>query len=118
MLKRSLLLSLLSAILLSLPWSTSFSGLILLVAWIPLLWLEDSFATAGKRGCWKYYTLTLVAWNIISTYWVSKATLFGGVGAIVGNSLQMILIFALFRWAKRKTNRAVGYTFLVSLFLF
>ena len=117
MLKRSLLLSLLSAILLSLPWSTSFSGLILLVAWIPLLWLEDSFATAGKRGCWKYYTLTLVAWNIISTYWVSKATLFGGVGAIVGNSLQMILIFALFRWAKRKTNRAVGYTFLVSLWI-
>ncbi len=117
MLKRPILLSLLSTILLSLSWHAPFSGLILLVAWLPLLLLEDDFYTTGRRGCWKYYTLTIVLWNIITTYWIYKATLFGAVGAVIGNSAQMILIFALFRWVKKRTNRAVGYTFLVALWL-
>ncbi len=117
MLKRNLLLSLTSAILLSLPWYTPFSGLILLVAWIPLLLLEDDFSSRSARGCWKYYVLTFVVWNIIATYWIYKATLFGAVGAILGNSAQMVLIFALFRWVKKKTNRSIGYAFLVALWL-
>ncbi len=117
MLQRNLLLSLLSAVLLSLPWYTPFSGLILLVAWLPLLLLEDGFSERRQRGCWKYYVLTFVVWNIITTYWIYKATLFGAIGAIIGNSLQMILIFALFRRVKRKAGKAVGYAFLVALWL-
>ncbi|MCL2097161.1 MAG: apolipoprotein N-acyltransferase [Bacteroidales bacterium] len=117
MLKRNLLLSLLSAVLLSLPWHAPFSGLILLVAWLPLLLVEEDFSRRSARGCWKYYTLTFIVWNIITTYWIYKATLFGAVGAIIGNSVQMVLIFALFRWVKKKTTNAIGYAFLVALWI-
>ena len=117
MIKRNFLLSLLSAVLLSLAWYTPFSGLILLVAWLPLLLLEDDFTRRSARGCWVYYTLTFVVWNIITTYWIYKATLFGAVGAVIGNSAQMILIFALFRWVKKKTTTAIGYAFLVALWI-
>ena len=115
--KRNLLLSLLSAVLLSLPWYTPFSGLILLVAWLPLLVLEDDFSRRAARGCWKYYTLTFIIWNIITTYWIYKATMFGAAAAIIGNSAQMVLIFALFRWVKKKTTASIGYAFLVALWL-
>jgi apolipoprotein N-acyltransferase len=117
MTKRNLLLSLLSAALLSLPWYTPFSGLLLLVAWLPLLALEDGFARRGARGCWKYYALTFVLWNLFTTWWIYRATLFGAVGAVLGNSLQMVVIFALFRWVKRRAGRSIGYTFLVALWL-
>jgi len=117
MLKRNLLLALLSAVLLGLPWHTPFSGLILLVAWLPLLLLEEDFTRRQARGCWKYYTLAFLVWNIITTYWIYQATLFGAVGAIIGNSAQMVLIFALFRWVKKKTTPAIGYAFLVALWI-
>lgn len=117
MMKRNLILSLLSAILLSLPWYAPFSGLLLLIAWLPLLALEDGFSQRGDRGCWKYYALTFVLWNLFTTWWIYQATLFGAVGAVLGNSLQMFLIFALFRWVKRHTGKSTGYTFLVALWL-
>jgi apolipoprotein N-acyltransferase len=117
MIKRNLILAILSAVLLSLSWYTPFSGLLLWVAWLPLLALEDGFAQRGGRGCWKYYALTFVLWNLFTTWWIYRATLFGAVGAVLGNSLQMFLIFALFRWVKRRAGKSVGYAFLVSLWL-
>ncbi|MDR1680684.1 MAG: apolipoprotein N-acyltransferase [Prevotellaceae bacterium] len=114
---RRLLLSLLSAVMLSLPWYTPFSGILLWVAFVPLLVLEHDFAMRKARGCWKYYALTFVVWNAITTYWISQATLGGAIGAVVGNAGQMFLLFALFRWVKRKTTNTIGYAFLVALWL-
>jgi apolipoprotein N-acyltransferase len=91
--------------------------LLLWVAWLPLLALEDNFSRRGARGCWKYYALTFVLWNLFTTWWIYRATLFGAVGAVLGNSLQMFLLFALFRWVKRHTGNNTGYTFLVALWL-
>jgi apolipoprotein N-acyltransferase len=114
---RRLLLALLSGTLLALPWYTPFSGILLWVAFVPLLVLEHDFSLRRDRGCWKYYALTFLWWNAIDTYWLYHTTLAGAVGAIVGNSLQMFLIFALFRWVKRKTNPTLGHTFLVALWI-
>jgi apolipoprotein N-acyltransferase len=117
MIKRNLILSLLSAALLTLPWYTPFPGLLLLVAWLPLLVLEDGFSQRGERGCWKYYALTFILWNLFTTWWIYRATAFGAAGAVLGNSLQMFLIFALFRWVKRHAGKNIGYAFLVALWL-
>jgi apolipoprotein N-acyltransferase len=117
MIKRNLILAILSAVLLSLPWYAPFSGLLLWVAWLPLLMLEDGFSQRSDRGCWKYYALTFVLWNLFTTWWIYQATLFGAVGAVLGNSLQMFLIFALFRWVKRHAGKSIGYAFLVALWL-
>jgi len=114
---RYLLLSLLSATLLALPWYPAFSGLILFVAFVPLLVLERDFTLRKADGCWKYYALTFLVWNAIATYWIYHATMPGAVGAIIGNTLQMCLIFALFRWVKKKTNNAIGYAFLIALWI-
>ncbi|MDR3184846.1 MAG: apolipoprotein N-acyltransferase [Prevotellaceae bacterium] len=117
MTKRNLILSLSGAILLSLPWYAPFPGLLLWVAWLPLLALEHNFSQRRARGCWKYYALTFVLWNLFTTWWIYRATLFGAVGAVLGNSLQMFVIFALFRWVKRHAGSSIGYTFLVALWL-
>ena len=58
-----------------------------------------------------------VVWNIITTYWVWFATPPGAIAAVVLNSLQMAIIFALFRWFKRITKGFLPYIFLMFTWL-
>lgn len=115
--RKHLLLTLLSALLLSLPWYEHFSGLLLLVAFVPLLVVERDFALNRRRGFWKYAWLCLLLWNVATTWWICNATLFGMVGAVIGNSAQMLLVVWLFHLIKRKAGSAIGYAALVALWL-
>jgi len=114
---KHLLLTLLSALLLSLPWFESFSGLLLLVAFVPLLVVENDFAQRGKKGFWRYAWLCLFLWNAATTWWIFNATAFGMLFAFVGNSAQMLLVVWLFHMVKKHAGRAVGYTAFVALWL-
>ncbi|MDR2815057.1 MAG: apolipoprotein N-acyltransferase [Prevotellaceae bacterium] len=115
--RKHLLLTLLSALLLSLPWYENFSGLLLLVAFVPLLVVEHDFAVNHRRGFWKYAWLCLLLWNVATTWWIYNATLFGMIGAVIGNSAQMLLVVWLFHLIKRRAGCAVGYASLVTLWL-
>ncbi|MCL1973853.1 MAG: apolipoprotein N-acyltransferase [Bacteroidetes bacterium] len=110
-------LSVLSALLFALPWRVPAAGWLLWFAFVPLLWLEADFRQRKERGCWIYYALTFLLWNVLTTYWIYRATLWGGVVAVVGNAFQMFLIFALFRWVKKKTTPPIGYIFLAALWI-
>ncbi len=114
---KNLLLTILSALLLSLPWFEAFSGLLLLVAFVPLLIVENNFAQSEKKGFWKYAWLCLFLWNAATTWWIFNATAFGMVFAFVGNSIQMLLVIWLFQMVKKYTNRTIGYTSFVVLWL-
>ena len=114
---KNFILCLLSALLLSLPWYTSFSGIILLVAFVPLLFIEDDYARNEKKYVIKYFALCSILWNLFTTWWIYKATFFGAIGAVIGNSAQMILVFWLFHWVKKHTNQRVGYATLIACWL-
>jgi len=90
---------------------------VLLVALIPLLWIEADFSRLGAKGCWKYYALTFLLWNILTTWWIWKATQWGSVVAIVGNAFVMFVMFALFRLVKKKTGDWIGYIFLITIWI-
>jgi apolipoprotein N-acyltransferase len=115
--RKHLLLALLSALLLSLPWYESFSGLLLLVAFVPLLVVEHDFAKSNRRGFWKYAWLCLLLWNAATTWWIYNATPFGMAGAFIGNSAQMLLVVWLFHVIKKRAGSAVGYAAFVALWL-
>lgn len=115
--RKHLLLTLLSALLLSLPWYESFSGLLLLVAFVPLLVVEHDFAVNRRRGFWRYAWLCLLLWNAATTWWIYNATLFGMLGAVICNSAQMLLVVWLFHLIKRRAGSAIGYASLVALWI-
>ena len=114
---KNIALSLLSALLLSLPWRVPHTGWLLLLAWLPLFWIEAEYSRSARRGCWKWYALTFLVWNALTCYWVCKATLAGGIFAVVANAFQMFVIFALFRWLKRRSGGGIGYLFLAVLWI-
>ena len=86
MLKR-ILYTLLSVLLLSLPWLGG-SALTLFVAFVPLLWVEHSLAgQTGRRGkprrFWPYVVSAFVLWWLATVWWVGYAAVIGVVAATV-----------------------------------
>jgi apolipoprotein N-acyltransferase len=111
------LLSALSALLLSLPWLVPHTGALALVAFIPLL-IADAVAEQCKvRASWLYPFFTFLAWNAATTFWVWNATPGGSVFAILANALQMLLVWLLFRLARKKLGGALPYIFLAVMWI-
>ncbi len=120
--RKNLVMSVLSGILLSIPFLLPHTGLILLFAFVPLLWLEHAFTVNRTKGCWKYYALTFVIWNVLTVFWVCYSTFLGGIFAVLGNAFQMFVVFAVFRrvkkWFLQKgKNDVLAYVFLAMLWV-
>ncbi|MBN2521518.1 MAG: apolipoprotein N-acyltransferase [Bacteroidales bacterium] len=97
--KNHFVLSIISGILLSLPWY-QLSGITIFIAFIPLLYIERYyFLNKGKLPCVKlfiYTSLAFLTWNILTTWWIGKATIIGLIAAITVNTFLMSFVFYLF----------------------
>ncbi len=101
-----LMLALLSAALFSISWPARGFPAFLFAAFIPLFIIEDYFTRPPRRRStfqvFLYSYLAFVIWNLLTTWWVSNSTLFGGVFAIVCNSLFMSITFITYHWSRKK----------------
>lgn len=105
-------LAVIFAVMMSIPYIVPNTGLIVLFGLIPLLCMERIADLSGKKHIWIYHYTAFVLWNTITTFWVCNATIGGGIFAILANSLQMSLIFGLFRLSKKKFSGSLPYIFL------
>ncbi|MBR2608259.1 MAG: hypothetical protein IKC68_00840, partial [Bacteroidales bacterium] len=105
-------LVLLFAVLMSVPFLVPHTGLLALIGFIPLLCMERIASQMEKKHIWIYHYSAFVLWNAFTTFWVCNATVGGGIFAILANSLQMSLVFGLFRLSKSKFSGALPYIFL------
>jgi apolipoprotein N-acyltransferase len=105
--------SVLSGVLLAMPWYESMSGLVLLFAFLPLFKVEDFFYRNKFHyksiEATKYAALTFFTWNFISTWWIMNASFIGLVMALLINTLLMSFIFWLFHLTKRRLGIQAGY---------
>lgn len=112
--KLKLILFILFAILISVPFLVPHTAPLALIAFIPLFLAESFFK--GKMA-WINFYLPFLIWNLATTYWIYNATVAGAAAAVIANALQMSLIFMLFRWFKKRTNEKLGYMFLIIAWL-
>ncbi|HMH20437.1 MAG TPA: nitrilase-related carbon-nitrogen hydrolase, partial [Puia sp.] len=110
-----LLLVIVSGLLLFAGWSPSPFTFLVFIAFVPLLWLEREIAGRGKFLALTY--LTLLAWNLVTTWWVCNSTLVGGIAAILANSLLMCIPWIGFRNVKKRMGAKIGYPALVVFWL-
>ncbi|MFW5916333.1 MAG: apolipoprotein N-acyltransferase [Bacteroidota bacterium] len=110
--RRLLILSLLSGILLSLSWYPWFSGIILLIAMVPLLLVEEYLYSNKDHYrpyvCFGFTYLSFFIWNLLTTWWIYKATFGGAAIVVVVNSFLLTLVFFLFHITKRNLGRRFG----------
>lgn len=114
------LLSLFSALLLSLAWYMKFS-IAAFFAFVPLLFLEDRLAATNRPKSrlkiWGYSYLTFLIWNVLVTWWVVYASLGGALMAFICNALLMSIVFLIYSNLKRRINKPWAMWLLIPLWL-
>ncbi len=110
--KKLLQYSLLSGILLSTAWIPGFTGLFLLVGFIPLLIVEHQLYLNRKEnragGYIKYLLIAFATWNILTSWWLKNASFVGLIVAVIINTSLFTFVFWLFHFTKRKTSPSFG----------
>ncbi len=119
--KHLYLLSLLSAILLWAGWPAHGFSFLLLIAFCPLLFVEEYFYRERDNykafALFRYAYITTLSWNILSTWWILNASIVGGIAAMILNALFMTLVLVLFHYVRMKTNNLTGYSALIILWI-
>ncbi len=116
--KAVFLLLLAGAVLLSLPFYRSFSGIVLFIAWVPLLFVEDHFTQHKDRyrsgRVFLLFWLTFLVWNLMTIYWIWNATIPGAIAAYIINSFLMAVVIWLVHVVHRNLGDRMGhFAFLV-----
>jgi apolipoprotein N-acyltransferase len=108
-------LSVLSGILLSLPWYQSMPGVIILVAFIPLLFVEHILSSQEKktRCIMLHSALAIAIWTTIDAWWITNAAIEGLIAAIIINTTIGSIVFGLFHITKKRLGNTAGYISLV-----
>ncbi len=113
--RQRLLCVLLSVGLLSFGWLGG-SGLTLLVALVPLLYISASLGSSA-RDWWRmagWASLTFVVWNIATVWWIWIATPVGPVAATFFSTMWNMLAFMLFHYVSKRAPKSIAYTVLVA----
>lgn len=111
------LMAALSGILLGLAWLPGSTGLILLVAWLPLLWAEEQlYKRKTEYRPTAVLRLAIIAfgvWNLVATWWIYNASFAGLLAAVVVNTMLMSITFWGFHWVKRVAGYGPAYFALI-----
>ena len=111
-----------SALLLSVGWPPLPLSFMLFLAWVPLLQGIDAILAAHEdrrvyRTTWLFTFFCFLVWNGLTTWWVSRATLGGGLFAVTINSVLMSLPVMVYVAARRHLGNMASYMTLVSAWI-
>ncbi|WP_185866612.1 apolipoprotein N-acyltransferase [Blattabacterium cuenoti] len=118
--------SLLSGFLLGLGWPTYGNPLFLFIAFVPLLYLEESLSYSSFKKIFFWSFLTFFTWNALSTWWLSYAKKPNGDFAIIEaylipvmlNSFFMSIVFSIYSYVKKNVeDQNIGDLFLVCIWI-
>lgn len=94
-------------------------SLVMLVAWVPLLLLENKIETNKEKSIkvFGYSFFTFLIYNIGTTWWIWNADPYGAIMAFVFNAILMAITFQLFHFIKKRVGRREGYIGLLLLWI-
>lgn len=95
-------LAVLSGLLLSAAWPARGLSLLIFVAWVPLLFVQQYLGDHKQKGMFRLAWLSFLIWNSLTTWWIWNSTDIGSIAAIGLNSLFMAIVFKLFHFSKTR----------------
>jgi apolipoprotein N-acyltransferase len=118
---RLLLYALASGLLLTPGWFVWGTGLSMLFALVPLLFVEDYLyqnrITERPHKALLYSAITFFTWNILTTWWIVNASLVGMLLAVTINTVLMSTVFWAFHITRRNAGPGPGYFGLIVFWL-
>jgi len=104
-----------SGLLLWASWPVSPFTFFIFVAWVPLLWLESKIQSRRKFFGFTY--ITMLFWNVATTWWVWNASAPGAIGAFLANSLLMCFPWLGYKIARKWLGDKLSYVSLIVFWL-
>lgn len=106
-----LALSVLSGVLLAIPWYAHGFVFIIFFALVPLFSLSEISLREGKRnafgrGILLFYPAFFV-FNLITTYWIAYCTVPGAAAAVIANALLQTLTFSAWHACRKQVKNGV-----------
>ncbi len=93
---------------------------LLFIGFVPLLFIEDYIsrnpAFFHRYSMFSYAYLAFFVWNGFTTWWIFNSTIFGGIMALLLNSLFMSVTFFLFHLSKKVFRRNDHAIYLLLLY--
>ena len=114
--KKHLLFSILSGLLLGLSWPTYGISFLIFFSFVPLLVLEKQL----RNSSWKifgYTYLTMLVWNAMTSWWLWYSSVFGMFFAILVNSLLMTIVFIMYHKISQKLPKKTAFIFLPAIWI-
>ena len=88
-------------VLMSIPFLVPRLGLLALVGFLPLFFLDRLLREQNVRRAFWYYYAAFVLFNVLTTFWIWFVSPAGAIAALLLNALQMAAVFAIYRAASR-----------------
>ena len=114
-------LALLTGVLFWLAWSPNIFFPLAFVAFIPLLILQQYFHESDHPKSllhfWGYSYLSLLVFNLLTTWWIWNAAGPGSIPAFTLNTLLMTIPWVLFFTTRKKLGEFYGYLSLIAFWL-
>ena len=107
--------SILSGLMLTLGWPDWSFTIALFFAWVPLLWVIEQHAPAFKLL--RFPAISLLVWNIGTTWWLWNSTGFGAVAAIIINTCLMCLPWWGYITLRKRMNQLQALLGLIAFWL-
>ena len=118
---KKLFLAILSGLILGLSWPSIGNSILLFCGFIPLFILEDIISVSNEskkgRSIFLYSFISFLIFNVVTTYWVCNATIFGGIFAFLVNTTLMSLVVYCFHKIRLITGDRLGFISFILLWI-
>lgn len=127
--KKYFLLAVLSGLLLAAAWPARGIAVLIFIAFVPLLLLEEGVAVATeiKRKKIKIFGFSFIAffiWNLLTTWWLYNSLNPDGSHALIAvavpvllNSTMMSFVVLFYHVFKKRCGRILGLLFFIALWI-
>ncbi len=116
---KAFLLALFSSVLLWISWPPHQLAWLSFIAFVPLLFIQDFHKDSriNTRVFLSLVYVSLLGWNVLTTWWIWIATPGGSIAAIVLNTLIMSAVWLVFDLVSKKMCNVISYAFLISFWV-
>ena len=119
--KKNLILSILSGLLLGFSWPTKGQSLLIFLSLVPLLMLIKRINNSDKKykNTITFFVsyLGFFLWNLITTWWIYNSTAFGASFAILVNSSFYSLLMVIYRISINVIPKITSQILLISMWI-
>ena len=106
--------SVISGLMLGLSWPTYGLTFLVFIGFVPILYLEKTNRESSLKLVFFYSYCSFFLWNLVATWWLVYASVFGMLFAVLVNSLLMGIVFTFYSIVARRVDEKLSLIYFIT----